>query len=129
MISKTCWLRNTRWVESPHRPAFSIAGRLNRSCLFTYLCQMNSTDIKLKERVKELKCLYSLSRIALKAGNDVSIILNRTLEILPHAMQYPELAEVSITEGKRNYATKEFEKCKHFISSTIDIGKKKGWRH
>jgi hypothetical protein len=51
---------------------------------------MNSADIKLKERVKELKCLYDLSRIALKAGNDVSIILNRTLEILPHAMQYPK---------------------------------------
>jgi len=86
---------------------------------------MNSADIKLKERVKELKCLYDLSRIALKAGNDVSIILNRTLEILPHAMQYPKLAEVSITEGKRNYTTKEFEKCKYFISSNIGIGKKK----
>ena len=92
---------------------------------FLYLCPMNSADIKLKERVKELKCLYDLSRIALKAGNDVSIILNRTLEILPHAMQYPKLAEVSITEGKRNYTTKEFEKCKYFISSNIGIGKKK----
>ena len=86
---------------------------------------MNSADIKLKERVKELKCLYDLSRIALKAGNDVSIILNRTLEILPRAMQYPKLAEVSITEGKRNYTTKEFAKCKYFISSTLGIGKKK----
>jgi two-component system, NtrC family, sensor kinase len=92
---------------------------------FYIFASMNSADIKLKERVKELKCLYDLSRIALKAGSDVSIILNRTLEILPHAMQYPKLAEVSITDGKRNYTTKEFEKCKYFISSTIGIGKKK----
>lgn len=86
---------------------------------------MHIADIKLKERVKELKCLYDLSKIALKAGNDVGIILNNTLEILPHAMQFPGLAEVSIIEGKRHYTTKGFGKCKHYISSTIGIGKKK----
>ena len=110
-------------ISSPTRIFESLAGLI--VIAFLYLCPMNSADVKLKERVKELKCLYDLSRIALKAGNDVSIILNRTLEILPHAMQYPKLAEVSITEGKRNYATKEFEKCKYFISSNIGIGKKK----
>ena len=110
-------------ISPPTHILESLAGLI--VIAFLYLCPMNSADIKLKERVKELKCLYDLSRIALKAGNDVSIILNRTLEILPHAMQYPKLAEVSITEGKRNYTTKEFEKCKYFISSNIGIGKKK----
>lgn len=86
---------------------------------------MNAADIKLRERVKELKCLYDLSKIALKAGNDVSVILNKTLEILPDAMQFPNLAEVSITYGKLNYTTKEFSTCKHHISSSIGIGNKK----
>ncbi|MCB0487120.1 MAG: ATP-binding protein [Cyclobacteriaceae bacterium] len=87
--------------------------------------KMNAADIKLRERVKELKCLYDLSKIALKAGNDVSVILNKTLEILPDAMQFPNLAEVSITYGKLNYTTKEFSTCKHHISSSIGIGNKK----
>jgi len=86
---------------------------------------MNAADIKLRERVKELKCLYDLSKIALKAGNDVSVILNKTLEILPDAMQFPNLAEVSITYGKLNYTTKGFSTCKHHISSSIGIGNKK----
>lgn len=87
--------------------------------------KMNAADIKLRERVKELKCLYDLSKIALQAGNDVSIILNKTLEILPDAMQFPNLAEVSITYDKLNYTTKGFATCKHHISSSIGIGNKK----
>lgn len=86
---------------------------------------MNAADIKLKERVKELKCLYDLSRIALQAGDDVRLILNKTLEILPDAMQFPDLAEVSITHGKLIYTTRGFAKCKHHLSSGIGIGKKK----
>lgn len=86
---------------------------------------MNAADIKLRERVKELKCLYDLSKIALQAGNDVSVILNKTLGILPDAMQFPNLAEVSITYGKLNYTTKGFSTCKHHISSGIGIGNKK----
>lgn len=86
---------------------------------------MNGAEIKLRERVKELKCLYDLSMIALQAGNDVSVILNRTLEILPHAMQFPSLAKVSITYGKLKYTTKGFSTCKHHISSSIGIGKKR----
>ncbi|HEX5168721.1 MAG TPA: ATP-binding protein [Cyclobacteriaceae bacterium] len=86
---------------------------------------MASAHIKLKERVKELRCLYDLSKIALTAGTDVSMFLNKTLSILPNAMQYPDRAEVSISEGKMNYATKGFDKCKHYISSRIGIGNKK----
>lgn len=86
---------------------------------------MITADIKLRERVKELKCLYELSKIALQEGNDVKAIFNGTLKILPNAMQFPNHAEVSITEGKASYATKGFEKCKYHISSPIGIGKKK----
>lgn len=86
---------------------------------------MNAADSKLRERVKELKCLYDLSKIALQAGSDVSVILNKTLEILPDAMQFPDLAEVSVAYGKLTYSTKRFSTCKHHISATIGIGKKK----
>ena len=86
---------------------------------------MEAADLKLKERVKELKCLYDLSKIALEAGNDLSTILSKTLTILPQAMQYPELAEVSITVNRTSYVTKGFGKSRHHITSSIGIGKKK----
>ncbi len=80
---------------------------------------------KLRERVKELRCLYDLSKVALQGGKDVKAILTKTLEILPTAMQFPTYAEVSITEGKARYSTRGFEKCKHQISTPIGTGKKK----
>lgn len=86
---------------------------------------MITANAKLKERVKELKCLYDLSKIGFEAGTDISMLLSKTLGILPKAMQFPALAEVCITEGKKMYATKGFGKCKHHISSPIGIGKNK----
>lgn len=85
---------------------------------------MDAADLKLKERVKELKCLYDLSKIALEAGNDLDTILSKTLTILPSAMQYPHLAEVSVTLNKSGYVTKGFRKCSNHITSVIGIGKK-----
>jgi signal transduction histidine kinase len=54
----------------------------------------------------------------------VDILLNKTLEILPHAMQFPEMAEVRIAVSEVTYETKAFRKCKNIISADISIGKK-----
>lgn len=86
---------------------------------------MSTAVAKLKERVKELKCLYDLSTAALEADNDVVVMSNKTLMILPQAMQFPELAEVSLVIGKTTSATRSFEKCTDRISATIGIGKRK----
>lgn len=72
-----------------------------------------------------MNCLYKISKIALQEGTDIKTILNKTLILLPDAMQFPDLAEASITYGKISYTTKGFEKCKHRLSSGIEIGKKK----
>jgi two-component system, NtrC family, sensor kinase len=88
--------------------------------------QATSADVKLRERVKELRCLYDLSKIALREGSDVDSILNKTLEILPRAMQFTEMAEVSIMYRKKLYATIGFKKCNVKISATIGIGKSDG---
>ena len=85
---------------------------------------MDTTTIQLKERVKELKCLYDLSKIALEAGSDLNSILTKTLSLLPNAMQYAELAEVSIVANKVSYTSKGFQKCKKQIASSIRAEKK-----
>lgn len=96
---------------------------------------MTSANVKLRERVKELKCLYDLSKIGLAAGADVKLFLSKTLKILPKAMQFPGLAEVCISEGNMTYATKGFARCKHHISAQIGVGKNRygmlnvGYRH
>ena len=57
---------------------------------------MEDAHHKLKERVKELNCLYEISKVALEANNDVDALVAKTLQIIPAAMQYPELAETAI---------------------------------
>ena len=80
------------------------------------------TDFQLRERLKELKCLYDLSRIAWEADNDLSAIVSKTLKILPTAMQYPEIAEAAIIINGETQATPHFKGCAHYISSPLLSG-------
>ena len=86
---------------------------------------VNSDEFKLRERVKELNCLYELSRIAWKANNNIDIIVKKTLDILPEAMQHPKLAEVHISIGKQFYHTPRFRNSVVVISENLDFNKKK----
>ena len=94
----------------------------------SFVCQTmkeNSTEFQLRERVKELNCLYELSKIAWEEENDLKAIIAKTLLILPKAMQYPDLAEVSITIHKKVYATPHFSDCKWDISTQLTVGERK----
>ncbi len=96
---------------------------------------MTSNEFKLKERVKELNCLYSLSRVAWEAKNDVGVIIAKTLEILPGAMQHPDAAEANISIESENFSTSGFGKATTFISADLKFDKKKfgtvrvGYKH
>lgn len=85
----------------------------------------NSTEFQLRERVKELNCLYELSKIAWEEENDLKAIIAKTLVILPKAMQYPDLAEVSMTIHKKQYSTPHFSDCKWDISTPLTVGERK----
>ena len=86
---------------------------------------VNSDEFKLRERVKELNCLYELSRIAWKANNNIDVIIKKTLDILPEAMQHPNLAEVHIAIGKQFYHTPRFRNSVAVITENLDFNKKK----
>jgi two-component system, NtrC family, sensor kinase len=85
---------------------------------------MNSVDFKLRERIKELNCLYALSKAAWEAENDLAIIVSKTLEILPEAMQHQSLAEARITIGDQTFSSTQFHRCKYFIDSPLTLDKK-----
>ncbi|MGC1242026.1 MAG: ATP-binding protein [Chryseosolibacter sp.] len=86
---------------------------------------MQQADVQLKERVKELKCLYELSKIAWEAGNDLETIVAKTLDILPSAMQYPMMAEACITIDGKVASTSKFKLCTHHMFAPLIVGKKK----
>lgn len=86
---------------------------------------MRRAELQLRERVKELKCLYELSRIAWEADNDLHAIVDKALKILPAAMQFPASAEAAITIDGQQATTKDFSKCAARISSPLVYGRKR----
>lgn len=62
----------------------------------------------LRERVKELTCLYDLARLAEKPGATLDDILQRIANLLPAAWQYPEITYGRIILDDRKFATHGF---------------------
>ena len=85
---------------------------------------MQTNHLKLRERVKELNCLYKISKAAWEAKNDIAIIVARTLDILPGAMQFPAKAEASITIDSTEHCTPNFHKSKFTIESALTLNGK-----
>ncbi len=55
----------------------------------------------LAERVKELNCLYTISKIFEKRGLNLEGIIRQTIEVVPTAWQYPDIASAQVNlEGK-----------------------------
>jgi two-component system NtrC family sensor kinase len=64
----------------------------------------------LRERVKELTCLYGIEQVAQRPGSSLDEILGRIAELLPTAIQYPEVGQARVTLDGRSYETTSFAK-------------------
>ena len=67
---------------------------------------MNSTELKLRERIKELTCLYEVSSII--GNTDIHSLpnsLNAILKSLKKAFQYPKFTEIEIAYEGISYTT------------------------
>ena len=81
----------------------------------------------LRERVKELTCLYSLAQLAERPGITVEEILQGIVELLPGAWQYPEITAGRITIDGRSYVTAGFAEAGQMQSAPIVVsGKGRG---
>jgi len=63
----------------------------------------------LRERVKELSCLYAIARIAGEPGLSLGGILERIADLLPPAWQYPEIASGRIVLDDQPYSSRGFD--------------------
>lgn len=63
----------------------------------------------LTERIKELNCLYGISNLFENQDVSLSWIMDRAVELIPSAWQYPENACARIILEGREYTSKNFE--------------------
>lgn len=84
-------------------------------------------DVALRERVKELTCLYSLTLLVESSSLSLEEILQGAVELLPPAWQYPELAAGRILLDGRSYCTGNFREGGQTQSASIQVnGRQRG---
>lgn len=67
---------------------------------------MDSTELKLRERIKELTCLYEVSSIISNTDiNSLETSLTAILVSVKKAFQYPSVTEISVVYKDVHYAT------------------------
>lgn len=76
----------------------------------------------LRERVKELTCLYGIGRIAQLSELPLDDALQRIVELLPPAWQFPECASARLTLDRRVFATAGFRPGRHRQAADLLIG-------
>jgi len=77
--------------------------------------------LNLGERVKELNCLYSLSQIIETKNISLEQILKQTVNIIPSAFQYPDIACAKIVFEDKEYRTQNFQASKWSMSAKINV--------
>jgi pyruvate,water dikinase len=81
----------------------------------------------LKERVKELNCLYSLTSVVKDNNLSFDEALQKIITLIPLAWQYPDITCAKITIGDKKYKTKNYKQTKWGqISNIISNNKKVG---
>ncbi len=81
-----------------------------------------SAKAALRERVKELTCLYGIAQVAAKPGRSLEEMLQEIVELLPPAWQYPEVAFARIVLDNSSYSTPGFRESLQKQSAGIVVG-------
>ncbi len=77
------------------------------------------TQHALRERVKELTCLYGIAQVAEQADLTLPEKLRRAAKLLPRAWQHPEIAAARIVVDDDAYATPGFCPTRHPQSAAL----------
>jgi PAS domain S-box-containing protein len=78
-------------------------------------------EVELRERVKELDCLYRISMLIEKSGPSLDTIFQGTVELIPAAWQDPKNTSARIIAGDREFITPDFKETPRMLSHAISV--------
>lgn len=82
----------------------------------------------LQGRAKELSCLYAISRLFEKSDILLDDALQGTADLLPPAMQYPDITCARVLVENREFSTRNFKETRWKLQADIEVlGKKAGF--
>lgn len=83
--------------------------------------RLKESEFLLRERLKELTCLYEISKFIEGPYTSINKILNGTLRLIPAAFQFPEITSSRIKYNKKIYVSENFEETPWKISSIAKV--------
>lgn len=124
---------NERWVECALTPVDSDFFpnswvQIIRDITARKLLEKERTQtlFNLNERVKELRCLNTLSTLIATKNTTIEQLLSETVKILPDAFQYPEKIVVSIvSDWGAFYSNPQMNPGNYVLSKELVIQEKK----
>jgi PAS domain S-box-containing protein len=63
----------------------------------------------LRERIKELNCLYNISQLLEEEGDTLGETLQKIINVIPPSWQYPEITSARMIFEDREFTTEHFE--------------------
>ncbi|MFC1967498.1 PAS domain S-box protein [Chloroflexota bacterium] len=89
--------------------------------------RLRKTESALEERVKELTCLYEVTRVTEKPNLSIENIYQEVADILPCGMMFPEDTCACVTVNDKKYKTANYKSSQMKISAGITVhGEKAG---
>jgi hypothetical protein len=76
---------------------------------------------KLRERIKELNCLYDISSFRDATDFSLDAVLQTVVDFIPPALQYPEITCARLIFGGYEVATKNFKDTRWKLSREITL--------
>lgn len=76
---------------------------------FSNETEYSKIEIALRERIKELNCLYGLSQLAERHLNSLENLLQELVNFLPYSWQYPEITCARIFFKGNTYKSERFK--------------------
>lgn len=79
---------------------------------------------KLDNRVKELDCLFAISRLNERRHLSLDALYQGIADLLPSAWQYPDVTAARISVHDNRYATANFKETPWYQERTVFVGEK-----
>ena len=86
---------------------------------FNHDIEPTKLTLALRERIKELNCLYGIARLAERHPDSIEDLLKDLVNLLPFSWQYPEITCARIVFKGETYKSKRFKVTKWRQSSRI----------
>jgi signal transduction histidine kinase len=77
------------------------------------------TVFALRERIKELSCLYRIAELANRPELETTAILNSCVSFIPAALQYPEAACARLVINNQEYQSENFKTSNTYLYAEV----------